>query len=259
MGAKIEKETKNRAGVDVISGYHGVAEALRKRHPSIISLWLIKEKGNKRAGEILRIAEERGIPVCYKERFELDGLLPGISHQGIAAISEKFQYTDLDNLIQSSLNCEGYGLVVVADHITDEGNLGAIIRTSAFFGTHGLVLPRDRSARVSALVLKRSAGAFVHLPIAQVVNLSRTLDDLNRRGFWIIGTAGEGSESVYQFDWNRDVALVLGREDRGLTRAVRERCHQLVRVPGTGHVESLNVAVACGTILSEIIRQRSGP
>ncbi|MFZ7112471.1 MAG: 23S rRNA (guanosine(2251)-2'-O)-methyltransferase RlmB [Desulfatiglandales bacterium] len=247
---------ENRAGVDAISGYHGVAEALRKRHPGILSLWVAKEKGNRRARELIGVAEEMGIPVSYRERSELDRLLPGVSHQGIVARVEQFHYASLDHLIRTSLASEGHGLLVIADHITDEGNLGAIVRTAAFFGSHGLILPKDRSAKVSGLVVKRSAGALVHLPVAQVVNLPRTLDELNKQGFWIIGAAGEGTESVYGFDWNRDVALVLGREDRGLTRAVRERCHQLVKVPGAGRVESLNVAVACGAVLSEIRRQR---
>ncbi len=230
--------------------------ALKVGRPGIQALWIVKGKGSERAREILGIMAEKGIPVHYKDRAELDRLIPGTAHQGIVAIAERFEYSDLDGIIAGASKTPGYNLLIIADHITDEGNLGALIRTAAFFGAQGLVLPRDRSAKVTGAVLKRSVGAYVHLPVAQVVNLGRALDELNKRGFWIIGTAGEETESIYRFDWNRDLALVLGREDRGLTRSARERCHALVSIPGSGHVNSLNVSVACGIVLSEVARQR---
>ena len=147
-------------------------------------------------------------------------------------------------------------MLLAADHITDEGNLGALIRTAASFGVQGLILPRDRSAQVSAKVLKRSSGAHLFLPIVQVVNLSRTLDELSQNGFWIIGAAGESSHSIYEFDWRRNLVLVLGSEDKGLKPSIRSHCHQLVGIPVQGFQGSLNVSVAGGIILSEIIRQR---
>lgn len=172
------------------------------------------------------------------------------------ALSEKFTYFDIEDLIQASLKGPGYALIVAADHITDEGNLGSLIRTAAFFGANGLVLPKDRSAKVTVTVSKRSAGAFIHLPVAQVVNLGRTLHLLDKEGFWIIGASEEGPESIYSFDWRRHLILVLGSEDRGLSRTVRDRCHQIVSIPRFGPVESLNVSVASGVILYEIARQR---
>ncbi len=190
---------------------------------------------------------------------ELSQLLPDIAHQGIVALAEKFTYSDVDHLIDISLKNKGQGLLIAADHITDEGNLGSLIRTAAFFGVHGLILPKKRSAAVSAQVLKRSSGAYVHLPIARVVNLGRALDLLKSKGFWIIGASGESHESIYQFDWKRDLVLVLGSEQKGLTRTVRERCDQIVSISTSGHVESLNVGVAGGVILSEIFRQRETP
>jgi len=172
------------------------------------------------------------------------------------ALSERFTYFDIDHLIDASAKGPGYALIVAADHITDEGNLGALIRTSAFFGADGLILPKDRSAKVTVRVSKRSSGAFIHLPVAQVVNLGRTLDQLDKEGFWIIGASEEGTESIYQFDWRRNLVLVLGSEDRGLSPSVRSRCHQIVSIPHAGPVASLNVAVASGVILYEIARQR---
>jgi 23S rRNA (guanosine2251-2'-O)-methyltransferase len=186
----------------------------------------------------------------------LDMILPTIAHQGIVALAEQFTYFDIQYLIDVSTKEPGNALIVAADHITDEGNLGAIIRTAAFFGAHGLILPQNRSAKVTNKVRKRSSGAYLHLPIARVVNLGRILDNLNKKGFWIVGAAEESSHSIYQFDWNRDLILVLGSEDRGLSRAVRNRCHQIVCIPSSGPLGSLNVSVASGIILSEVVRQR---
>jgi 23S rRNA (guanosine2251-2'-O)-methyltransferase len=174
-------------------------------------------------------------------------------------LTDAFAYADLDRVMDRALkNRGGNGLLIAADHITDEGNLGALIRTAVFYGADGLVLPKDRSAAVSGKVLKRSSGTYVHLPVSRVVNLARALDLLARRGFWIVGAAGDGSESIYRFDWNRDLVLVLGNEMRGLGRSVRQRCHQVVRIPSPGLTVSLNVSVAGGVILSEIYRQRLG-
>lgn len=186
----------------------------------------------------------------------MDHHLPGIAHQGIVALAEEFTYIDFNTLIDLSLDASEQSLLLAADHITDEGNLGALIRTAAFFGCHGLILPKDRSAKVTQKVRKRSAGSYVHLPVSRVVNLGRALDALDRKGFWIIGAAGEAVETIYRFDWNRPLVLVVGSEERGLSRSVRSRCHELVSIPSYGQVASLNVSVACGIILSEIFRQR---
>ncbi len=231
-------------------------ETLQEGRIRIDELWISKEKKSPRVREILHMAEERGIPVHFKKGPTLDSLLPGIAHQGIVALTGEFTYFDLDQIIDTSLHDPAHALIVAADHITDGGNLGALIRTAVFFGAHGLVLPKDRSASVSERVRKRSSGAYVHLPVARVVNLGRTLDTLIKKGFWIIGAAGESPESIYQFDWNRDLVLVLGSEGRGLSRSAISRCHQLVGIPSYGHVDSLNISVAGGIILSEIVRQR---
>ena len=202
------------------------------------------------------MAKERNIPVSFKQPAELSRLFPDVAHQGIAAVAEEFSYSDLNQIIETSLQERGHAILIVADHITDEGNLGALIRTAAFFGVHGLIIPGDRSARVSARILKRSSGGYLHLPIAKVVNIGRTLDLLKKKGFWIIGASGEASTSIYRFDWGRDLVLVLGNEKSGLSIPARKRCHEIVSIPSLGPVESLNVSVSGGIILSEIVRQR---
>jgi 23S rRNA (guanosine2251-2'-O)-methyltransferase len=209
-----------------------------------------------RAEEIARLGAEKGVAVRFREMRELESVAPGASHQGFVAFAETFSYTGLGDLIEKSRQIPGDALLIVADHITDEGNLGALIRTAAFFGVHGLILPKDRSAQITGKLLKRTSGAHTSLPAAQVVNLARTLDHLREEGFWVIGAAGEAEEPIFHFDWDRDLALVLGSENKGLSQSVRDRCHALVRIPGSGKVESLNVSVAGGVILSEIVRQR---
>lgn len=241
----------------IIPGFHPVRENLLRETTRIQELWIAEGKRPGRAGEIVRLARERGIPVCVKKAIEMSRLFPDVAHQGFMAFAEPFRYAPLDSLITGSIRCPGASLLVALDHITDEGNLGSLIRTAAFFGAQGLVIPKDRAAGVSPRVLKRSAGAYVHLPVTKVVNMARTLALLEKEGFWILGASGESRETIYDFECDRDLVLVLGNEQRGLSRAVRKRCHQQVRIPATGRVESLNVAVAGGVALSEIARQRA--
>lgn len=240
----------------LIPGVNAVTETLVRGGSGIREIWVSRGKKGPRIDRVLQGARRLGIPVHFKMRDELDEFAPDISHQGVLALADPFAYADLDAVVRAGLEAPAGALILAADHITDEGNLGALIRSAAFFGAHGLILPKDRSARITPKVLKRSAGAYVHLPIVQVVNLSRTLELLIKKGFWVVGAAGEGAEPIDRFDWKRDVVLVLGSEEKGLGHAVRKQCHQLVRIEGSGPVTSLNVSVAGGVVLSEIVRQR---
>jgi 23S rRNA (guanosine2251-2'-O)-methyltransferase len=233
-----------------------VRETLLKTPEKLREIWVGGSRKGARAEEVARLGAEKGVPVQFKDLSEIEAVVPGAIHQGFIAFAEPFSYSDLGDLIERSRQEPGGALLIVADHITDEGNLGALIRTAAFFGAHGLILPKDRSAQITGKLLKRTSGAYASLPIAQVVNLGRTLDLLAEKGFWIIGAAGEAEESIYHFDWDRDVVLVLGSESKGLSHSVRGRCHALVKIPGSGQVESLNVSVAGGVTLSEVLRQR---
>lgn len=243
----------------MIPGFHAVRESLAKTPEHLREVWVGLSRKGARAEEIARLGAEMGVPVQFKDLREIEALMPGAAHQGFVAFSEAFSYMHLEDLIEKSRRAPGHGLLIVADHITDEGNLGALIRTAAFFGAQGLILPKDRSAKVTGKLLKRTSGAHASLPISQVVNLGRALDLLAENAFWVIGAAGEAEESIYHFDWKRDAVLVLGSESKGLSHSVRDRCHALVRIPGSGQVESLNVSAAGGVILSEIMRQRGTP
>jgi len=239
-----------------IPGINAAREALIQEHVKIKEVFVREGKRGPRTGELIKLATERGIKVTFVSGRDLDQLMPAVPHQGIVVSAEGFQYTSLKELVDKALQVPGYALLLASDHITDEGNLGSLVRTGAFFGAQGLVLPKDRSAKMTGTVIKRSAGGWFTLPVSRVVNLGRALDELDKRGFWIVGASVGGSETIYQFDWNRNVALILGNEAKGLSRSVEERCHQLVGIPSVGRMTSLNVSVAAGVILSEIMRQR---
>lgn len=241
---------------DLIPGIHAVEEALEQKRIEIRELWVAAGKSSPRVARLVKMAQDQGVPVAYKPSSSLSQLLPDTAHQGVVALAESYRYFTLEQVVQKASWRSGSALLVAVDHVTDEGNLGAIIRTAAFFGAEGLIIPKDRSAGLSARVLKRSSGGYLHLPTARVVNMARALDLLKRQGAWIVGTAGEAPESVYRFDWRRNLALVLGSEEKGLSRPVRKQCDQLVGIPRAGRIESLNVAVATGVVLSEIVRAR---
>lgn len=240
-----------------IPGVHAVWETLVHGGEDVQEIWIRSGRGPGRADEILRMAEERQIPVVWKEPAEFARAFPDVVHQGVAARVRAFRYSDVNGLAERGLKAGGFGLLLVADHVTDAGNLGALIRTAAFFGVHGVIVPEDRSARITPAVLKRSAGAYAHIPLARVVNIGRTLDLLSEKGYWIIGTSAAAAVTVYQFDWKRHVALVMGSEQKGLSRVSLKACHEVVSIPRPAAVESLNVSVAAGAILSEILRQRT--
>jgi len=239
-----------------IPGLHAVRETLQKGRERVTAIWIREGKRGDRIEEIIRLSKERRIPLFVKSALEFNEIAQNVNHQGVLAFCDAFPYAELEDLHQVSGTGPNTGLLVAADHITDEGNLGALMRTCAFFGVHGLILPKDRSAQVTGKVIKRSAGTHLHMSIARVVNLGRALDSLSRKGFWIIGAAGESPLSLFEFDWIRDVVLVFGNEGMGLSPSIREKCHELIRIPGSGTVDSLNVSVAAGIILSEVLRQR---
>lgn len=238
-----------------ISGINAVKENLREGK-GIVELLVARGRKIGRMREILDMAREKGIPIRYKDKIYLDKISPGFSHQGVLAIVSNYSYFHLEDLTATALASEKKALLLAADHITDAGNLGSLIRTAEFFGVQGLILPRDRSASITDTVHKRSAGGSAYLPVARVVNLARALEQLAGAGLWIVGAAGKSKTNIYEFDWNRDLVLVVGSEGQGLSRVVRDGCHHLVSIPPLGHLNSLNVSVAAGTILSEVVRQR---
>jgi 23S rRNA (guanosine2251-2'-O)-methyltransferase len=242
--------------IQFVPGIHSVREAIFNNRGSIAEIWVERGKSSPRIREIIKLAERDSIPVLEKDNATLEMVLPNTNHQGIAALTEGFNYIELTDLVNSSTSLKGKRLFLAIDHITDEGNLGAIIRTAAFFGVNGIILPKDRSARVSGAVMKRSSGGHSHVPVSLVVNLGRAINELDDAGFWIIGTSGDGNETIYDFRFDGDILLILGNEEKGISPIVVKRCHQILSIPSSGKINALNVSVAAGVVISEIMRQR---
>jgi 23S rRNA (guanosine2251-2'-O)-methyltransferase len=206
--------------------------------------------------EIQTMAAEKHIPVVRVERFALDKVLGNANHQGIAAACRPYEYVDLDRVVAGAKKGEGQPLVLLFDGIQDPQNLGSILRTAEAVGVGGAILPRHNQVGVTPSVVRASAGAVEHLPIAEVTNLRQTVARLKEAGYWIVGLDMEGGTDYDNFDVENPVALVIGGEGKGLSRLVTEECDYLVRLPMRGKVGSLNASVAAGIVLYEIERRR---
>jgi 23S rRNA (guanosine2251-2'-O)-methyltransferase len=241
---------------DLIYGRHPVLEALRAGEK--VQRVLVA-KGTQTAGplaDILALAQQRGVRVAWVDRRELDKL--DAVHQGVAAEVPSHRYAEVEAILASAQAQGEPPLILALDAIQDVHNLGSLLRTADAVGAHGAILPSHRAAGVTPAVRKASAGAVAHLPIAQVTNLARTLEDLKREGVWVVGLDMAGKQAYDEYDWRTPTALVVGSEGRGLGRLVGETCDVLVNLPMRGHVDSLNAAVAGSIVLYHAWRSRQG-
>ncbi len=234
-----------------IFGINPVLEALRAGRVTSLTVSTQRRTGLR---ELLRLAEERQIPMRRADRRELDQVASGQHHQGVVATVRPRTTVTLEELVAAS----DPALIVILDGIEDPHNLGAIARVAEAAGAAGLVIQTRRSAPVSGAAVKASAGALAHLRVASVVNLPRALEELKAAGIWAVGLDAAAEQSVYDVDLRVPIALVIGGEGRGLRRLVRERCDWRVSLPMGGQVASLNASVAAGIALFEAVRQRMG-
>lgn len=239
---------------EVIEGRNAVLEALRSGVR--IERIMVAEglKPNPATSEIAGLADEAGVPVERVARATLDARSSRGAHQGVVAIATPFRYAELEDVIRS---IEGHtrALVVVLDHVTDPGNLGAIIRTVEVAGGSAVIIPRERSAGVGPIVHKAAAGATSHLPIVRVVNIGQAISALVDAGMWVCGADERANEDLWHAPLEGRLALVMGAEGAGLSRLVRERCDFLVSIPVAGRVASLNVAQATSVLAFEWVRR----
>lgn len=238
-----------------IYGLHAV-EALLRHHPKRVKqIWLAEGRGDPRVQALLELAGQAKVRVGQCERREMDAWVEGV-HQGvIAEVSPSQVWGDamLDELLDRT---EGPPLLLVLDGVTDPHNLGACLRTADAAGALAVIIPKDKSATLNATVRKVACGAAEVMPLVAVTNLARTLEKLQQRGLWVVGTAGEAEQELYDQDLSGPTVLVMGAEGKGMRRLTREHCDFLVRLPMAGSVSSLNVSVATGVCLFEAQRQR---
>ncbi len=244
------------AKLETVYGLHSVQALLKSAPQRVNELLVLSGRQDQRLQKLLAAAAAADIRVRQVQRKELDKLVDG-NHQGVVAMSfpgelhdEKFLYQMVENLQQPAF-------LLVLDGVTDPHNLGACLRTAEAAGVHAVIAPKDNSASLTPTARKVSCGAAEILPYVPVTNLARCLRRLQELGVWLVGTAGEATQSVYQQDLRGSLALVMGAEGEGMRRLTRECCDGLVNIPMAGEVSSLNVSVASGVCLFEAVRQRS--
>ncbi|MGD9564301.1 MAG: 23S rRNA (guanosine(2251)-2'-O)-methyltransferase RlmB [Pyrinomonadaceae bacterium] len=245
-------ETDGRPGL--IYGLLPVTEALRANARRIDKIFLADGARERRLDEIIDLARAAGVLVERVPRERLDRLAGrAANHQGVAAVASAGEYVSVDDVLE---NAAAAALIVVLDGVEDPRNLGAVLRSAECAGADGVIIPERRAAGLTDTVVKSSAGATEYVKVAKTSNLNRLIEDLKRRGIWVVGTRGDASMSYTDWDWTQPSALVLGAEGSGLHRLVRENCDVLVKIPMYGKIDSLNVSVAAGVILFEARRQR---
>lgn len=228
-----------------IYGKNVVEEAILKKEK--ITKAIIYEKFNDK--NLISALQKLNIPIRYAPKFELDKLVNGM-HQGIIVSVPDYEYASIDDFIH-----EDNALVVILDHLEDPHNLGAIIRTCEAAGVSGIIIPKDRSVLVNATVIKVSTGAISNMKIARVTNIVKTIEEMKKDGFWIVGSDMNGT-SYDEIDYRGKTAIVIGNEGSGMSRLVRESCDFIASIPMIGTTNSLNASVATGILIYEALRKR---
>ncbi len=243
---------------DLIYGIHVIEQLLRNKPEQLLEVYLIESRDDSRMAAVQAAAKKQGISVNKVPKKQLDNWLPDLNHQGIAArvrLQGCLTENDLPELLENSKTSP---LLLVLDSVQDPHNLGACLRTADAVGATAIIIPKDRSVALTPVVRKVASGAAETVPVVQVTNLVRCLEDLKKLGVWIMGTSlTSASQSLYTVDLKGSVAIVLGAEGTGLRRLTEEHCDILMHIPMLGVVESLNVSVAAGICLYETLRQRS--
>ena len=241
---------------ETVLGRNPVLECLRADAPATALYVVLGTEADERLTESVTLAADRGIPILEVPRTDLDRMSSNGLHQGIALQVPPYAYAHPDDLLASATTDVQPPLLVALDNITDPRNLGAIIRSVAAFAAHGVLIPQRRSASVTAVAWRTSAGAAARVPVARATNLNRTLKEWSDAGVLIVGLDAGGDTAIDEFDGSGPVCVVVGSEGKGLSRLVRENCDQVVSIPMAGPTESLNASVAAGVLLAEIARQR---
>ena len=241
----------------IIEGRNAVIEALRAGTP-VDKIYLARGETDSALGHIASTARSRGIVVVECDRRKLDGMSRTHSHQGVIALAAVREYASVDDILNAAEEKGEPPLIVVCDELSDPHNLGAVIRTAECAGAHGVIIPKRRSAGLTAVVAKTSAGAVSHVPVARVPNLPALLDELKEAGVWVFGTAANGTTPLYQADLKGPAAIVIGSEGAGMGRLVAENCDFTVSIPMFGKINSLNASAAAAVLLYAAVRQRLG-
>lgn len=231
----------------IITGKNTVLEAIKADH-KIFELYYLKGSNS----DVLELADSKNIKVKEYDKFNLSKLLPS-HNQGIGALVEDYKYVSLENAIKKDKNNK---LFVMLDSIEDPHNLGAILRSSDAFDVDAVIIPKNRSVKLNSTVAKVSTGAIEYVDVVEVTNLNQTIKKLKDNGFWIVGTDMDTEQTIHDINVDTNVCIVIGNEGKGITRLVKENCDYIVKIPMSGHVNSLNASVSAALIIYEIFNRR---
>ena len=233
---------------DLIEERNAVIEALRAGR-SIDKIYIAKGEVDKTLGHIASKARDLGIVVVEADRRKLDAMSVTHAHQGVVAMAAVKEYCSVDDILAIASERGEAPFIILCDEISDPHNLGAILRTAECVGAHGVIIPKRRSAGLTSIVDKTSAGAAEHMAVARVPNLPAAIKELKEKGLWIYGTAADGTSPLWKTDFSGPVCLVIGSEGDGISRLVRENCDVILSIPMKGDVNSLNASVAAGVLM----------
>jgi 23S rRNA (guanosine2251-2'-O)-methyltransferase len=239
----------------LIVGRQPVLEALKSRQP-IERILILHGTTGSHIDQAKQLARKLAVPVKETDKERFAELAGDTLTQGIIAIIDSYRYTEIEEILAIALQKNEPPFILILDEIEDPHNLGALIRSAECAGMHGIVIPLHNAASVNSTVVKTSAGATAHLPIARVTNIAQTLDELKKVGVWIVGTEMESDKLYYYHDYTGPLAIVIGNEGKGIRRLVKEKCDFLVRIPMHGKIESLNASVAGALVMFEAAKSR---
>lgn len=240
---------------EYIIGRNPVLEALRAER-EIGKIWIAEGSQKGSMQQVIGVAKERNIFVQIVPRKKIDQMVEGV-HQGVIAQVAAYKYAELDDLFARAEEQNEAPFFMILDEVEDPHNLGSIMRTADAVGAHGIIIPKRRAVGLTATVAKASTGAIEYIPVARVTNLARTIEELQERGVWIVGTDAKGSDDYRNLDGKMPIGLVIGSEGKGMGRLIKEKCDFLIRLPMAGKVTSLNASVAASLLMYEVYRKRN--
>jgi len=240
---------------DIVIGRNAVIEAL-KGDRTIETLYIANTKLEGSINIIVGLAKEKRVLIKEVDKRKLDSMCDGATHQGVIAKVTPYKYSEVSDILALAEERGEAPFIVILDEVEDPHNLGSIVRTAELFGVHGIIIPKRRSASVSATVYKSSVGAIEHVKIAKVTNLNVTIEDLKQKGIWVYGADIRAEEYSYQVDFSGPCAVIIGNEGRGISKLTVQKCDKLIKIPMVGKINSLNASVAGGIIMYEVLKGR---
>lgn len=248
----MKKQTKTEPSTDIVYGIHAVTESLRANTGN--KLYIQDDLRGKNLDNIKDLATEKKVSISWTPKKTLNEMTEGAVHQGFVLRVSEFAYAELSEILEKA-EAEANPLILILDGLTDPHNFGSILRTADATQVAGVIIPKHRAVGVTPVVSKTSTGAVEHVPIARVTNLSQTLDKLKEQGFWIFGTDMNGTPS-HKWNTSGKLALIIGNEGKGISANIKKQVDEMITIPMSGHVQSLNASVAAAVLMYEVFRNK---